>query len=83
MSGRSTNYTADLRRYKREGARIVCKVAPYADQEVVYTPRKQGDPSPWVLRSEPNGFRYNGRECSAVTPHGGGPWVVARLLRLP
>lgn len=82
MSGRSTNYTAELRKFKAEGAKIVCQVKPYEDQEVVYVPRNPGDPKPWRLMADPDGYRYSGRECTAVTPNGGGPWALARVLKI-
>lgn len=75
MSGRTTNYTAELRKAKTEGAVIVCAVAPYAGQVVHYIPRNPGDPAPWVLAS--GDYRYNGRECKAIA-NGGSPWIAWR-----
>jgi hypothetical protein len=78
MSGR--NYTAPLRKALSEGAQIVCAVSPYSGEEMKYRPRRSGDTRPWVLKSGTVSWRYSGRECKAVTPNGGGPWAVARLL---
>lgn len=82
MNDRSTNYTAALRKAQAEGAEIACAMQPYLDRRMEYKPRTKGDPSPWVLAGSTSAFRFNGRECKAVTPNGGGPWSVARLLRL-
>jgi len=80
MTGRSTGYTAELRKAKDEGAKIVCAMQPYEGREVDYVPRRAGDPQPWLLRVGPGDFyRYNGRECRAEGPSGG-PWRIARLL---
>lgn len=75
----SRNFTQELLGYQREGAQIVCSLAPHEGTEVFYRPRTKGDPQPWMLPGAP--YRYSGRECHAVTPNGGGPWAVARLLR--
>ena len=58
------NYTAELRRAKRAGHKIVVAVEPYRGQEVAYAPRRAGDPLPWKIKGAPNpsGFRFNGRE---------------------
>jgi hypothetical protein len=80
MSGR--NYTADLRRAQREGALVVGAAQPREGWGMDYRPRRKGDPLPWVAIADPTGPRYNGRECKAVTSSGGGPWAVARLVRL-
>ena len=74
MTGRSTAYTAELRKALAEGARIVVSVQPYRGREVDYMPRRPGDPQPWLLRVGPGDFyRYNGRECHAQAPDGT-PW---------
>jgi hypothetical protein len=78
------NYTRELRRAADQGAKIVCSVAPYAGVEVDYSPRKKGDPQPWVLvdqKSSPTPFRYSGCECRAEGRNGG-PWALAKVLRI-
>lgn len=77
------NYTRELRRAQAEGAVIVGAMQPFMDDPMSYEPRLKGDPLPWVPAPGIVGrlsFRFNGRELKAVTPNGGGPWSVARLL---
>ncbi len=79
MSGRTTHYTAELRKAKTEGAVIVCAVAPYRGKVVHYIPRGQGDPRPWVLAT--GDYRYNGRECMAVDA-AGRSWTPAETFQI-
>lgn len=78
------NFSAELHAARKRGETVVCSLAPNMDDPVVYAPRTQRDPRPWVLASftdEPatgeysayNGMhRYSGRECHAVeTPKEG------------
>ncbi|MEU7186460.1 hypothetical protein [Streptomyces sp. NPDC045369] len=75
------NFTAELRQAEREGARIVCSVAPCNGQDVEYAPQHRGDRRPWRIVGDPDHpFRYSSRECHAVG-QSGGPWALARLLR--
>lgn len=76
-------WTGELRRAQKEGARIVCAVAPYEGREMSYQPRRKGDPKPWVIKGmeDRQPYRWNGRECKAVGKSGG-PWVLARLLKV-
>lgn len=60
------NFTQELKDAVNEGSRVVCSLAPYEGQLVEYRPRSESDPSPWVLTSWPDGYRYSGRECHAV-----------------
>jgi hypothetical protein len=76
------NFTQELLRARDEGADIVCATAPYEDVAVSYHPRCKRDPLPWIFTAVGRGdTRFTGRECKAVGT-GGGPWSVARLLRL-
>jgi hypothetical protein len=72
------NYTQELLKAQREGAKIVVSLQPYAGREATYQPRSIHDSLPWVTEGAP--YRFTGRECHAVTPNGNGPWSVARLL---
>lgn len=74
------NYTRELRTAQAEGAKIVGAMQPREGWEMVYAPRNVRDPLPWIATADPLGFRFNGRELKAVTPNGGGPWSVAKLL---
>lgn len=72
----------ELLRARDEGAVIrIWKADPeYADRQVTYDPERPGDRTPWrLVRGE---ARFPSAECRATSLHGG-PWAVARLLRLP
>lgn len=73
MTVKKRNFTAELKKAQEQGAKIVCSMAPYEGEEMVYQPRKQGDPSPWVRKSGSTLFRYSGRECHAQWAEGTGP----------
>ena len=76
MAGAKTN---ELLRAITEGAVVVNE----AGDEVEHKPARVGDKKPW-LRTESADlpeFRFRSGECHAVTPNGGGPWAVARLLQ--
>lgn len=68
----------DLLRARDEGARIETSQGC----DVGYFPRHRGDRLPWLMKGWPDEIRYrrSSAECRAVTPTGGGPWSVARLL---
>jgi hypothetical protein len=68
--------TAELRKARHEGAAITTK----SGTPVIYAPRRKGDRKPWLYREGANWYRYTAADCKAVTPNGGGPWSVARLL---
>lgn len=73
-----TNYTRALRRAQEQGARIVCSVAPYEGQPVIYdTGHARSHPQPWLVPG--TGIRYSGRECRAEGPYGGS-WTDAKPL---
>jgi hypothetical protein len=72
MTVKKRNFTAELKKAQEQGAKIVCSMAPYEGYEMVYEPRKTGDPSPWKLKAGSD-FRYSGRECHADWPEGTGP----------
>lgn len=73
--------TADLRKFQREGAKIVTG-APYDEgSEVEYAPQYPRDPQPWKVVGLTGADRVRARACSPVEPRGGGPWTVARLIR--
>lgn len=79
-------YSQELHKARKEGAVIVCSMAPYASRPVIYEPRRKSDPKPWVLADDVDGhsrrgYRYSGRECHAEGPNGG-PWAVASLLTI-
>lgn len=75
-----SSYTRDLLRAQKEGAKIVIRSGPYADHEVAYDPgHARSHPRPWILPA--TGYRYSGSELKAIGKHGG-PWALARLLRL-
>lgn len=74
--------TAELKRWEREGARIV--TIHHGEQTVTWKPRQAGDRKPWVIVGKPvniDDFRFRAAELKAVT-QGGGPWSVGRLLQL-
>lgn len=77
--------TRELRKYQNEGANIV---TIDGDIPVVYEPFRKGDTKPWVRADRQAeerydvSARYSAGKLTAVTPDGGGPWVVARLLQL-
>lgn len=66
----------DLLTAKAEGAYI-----RYRDSgaDMDHRPRRRGDREPWVQRG--TRIRYSSAECRPEA-RGGGPWVLARLLRI-
>lgn len=79
------NYTVELRKAQKNGAKIVASMQPHEGVEMEYAPRKKGDPSPWVFANRPHSessswYRYTGRECHAVLPEGATPAPTARPL---
>lgn len=52
-------------------ATIVCSVAPHNGEEVEFAPRYTTDREPWVLKADPDSYRYSGRECHPVYPKKG------------
>lgn len=73
--------TRDLLKAKREGAviRVWKADEEHADRQVTYDPEKPGDRTPWrLVRGE---ARFSAAECRPTSLHGG-PWVLARLLRI-
>lgn len=53
---------------EKHHADIVCSMAPFEGQPVVYRPRHSRDNQPWILASQDgtkNPFRYAGNECHA------------------
>jgi len=59
-------YSKELLKAQAEGAKIVRSIGPVSDGEVVYSPRRKGDPQPWLLKTDTSGaWRYSGRECHA------------------
>lgn len=69
------NYSKELHDAEKNGAQIVCSVAPYEGTQVHYQPRRPRDPKPWTFtengRSYRGQFRYSGRECHAKWMHYG------------
>lgn len=64
------NFTREIRKALIPGRnRVVCSAAPYIGREVEYTPRSKGDPKPWRLAgdTQPNAYRFTGRECHVQT----------------
>lgn len=73
--------TRELLRDRRAGAVIrVWQVdEEHAGKQVTHDPEKPGDRTPWrLVRGE---ARFPAAECRAEGLHGG-PWALARLLRL-
>lgn len=66
----------DLLRAKGEGAFIRHRES---GADLLYRPRRKGDREPWVVRDGQT--RHTSAECRPEA-HGGGPWVLARLLRI-
>lgn len=72
--------TRQLKQAQKEGARII---GPNGET-VTWRPARNRDYKPWVATDGPNTDqeRFPARQCRAVTPNGGGPWSVARLLKI-
>lgn len=67
------NYSAELLKALENGQKIVCSMAPYEGDGMVYNPRRLRDPRPWTFAENSGApyhgmFRYSGRECHAVHP---------------
>ena len=67
----------DLLKAQGEGAYIRHKES---GDDLLYRPRRRGDREPWVVKG--GRVRYPSAECRPEA-RGGGPWAVARLLRIP
>lgn len=70
--------TKELLKARDEGAEI--RVCLINGDTVEYAPRQSGDRKPWRCKDGLPWKRYTAAECIAVSPNGGGPWSVARLL---
>jgi hypothetical protein len=56
------SYTDRLLTAQRNGAVIVCSMAPWQGQEVTHDPRHPRDGEPWTVA----GYRFSGRFCHAT-----------------
>lgn len=59
-------WTQELLAAQTRGKRIVCSIAPYWGERVVYSPRYLYDREPWVVARRDVPYRFTGRECHAV-----------------
>lgn len=71
--------TVELKRWQKEGALIVTRGS---EEIAAWEPRQKGDRRPWIVRNSWQITRYRAADLKAITPNGGGPWVVARLVQL-